>query len=165
MNVLHEEIRQTMLALNQENAHPVVEELRCHLANLFDMVRDELKRRLNERPWSEPSIGIAKQLEAPYKSVKIDGHITDEAKPLTAEELKSGGWWCGDISANSEKAFKHHGFGVIRSGWGGDQSHTGDCCILSNRAENVIARVWFKSGIDDLKQIHRIGNEFYWSEK
>lgn len=162
MNQLHEEIRQTMLALNQENAQPVVEELQSHLANLFDMVRDELQQRLKERSWSEPSVGIAKQPEAPYKSVRID---CGDKQPLTVEELKAGGWWCGDISADSEKAFKRHGFGVIRSGWEGNQSHTGDCCILSNRAENSIARVWFKSGIDDLKQIHLIGNQFFWSDE
>lgn len=72
MNELHEEIRQTMLALNQKNAQPVVEELQSHLANLFDMVRNELQQRLKERSWSEPSIGIAEQSEAPYKSVGID---------------------------------------------------------------------------------------------
>lgn len=91
MNELHEEIRQTMLALNQENAQPIVEELQCHLANLFDMVRNELQQRLKERSWSEPIIGITKQLEAPYKSVKLDGQVADEAKSLIVGEMKAGG--------------------------------------------------------------------------
>lgn len=87
MNELHEEIRQTMFVLNQENAQPVVEELQSHLANLFDMVRDELHQRLKERSWSEPSIGIDKQSEAPYKSVRID---CGDKQPLTVEDDRCG---------------------------------------------------------------------------
>lgn len=53
---------------------------------------------------------------------------------------------------------------MIRAGWEGKQSHTGDCCILSHRVENSIARVWFKNSLDDLKQIYRFGINFYWTD-
>ena len=31
--------------------------------------------------------------------------LNDEAKPLTAEELKAGGWWCADVSEELSVGF------------------------------------------------------------
>ena len=162
MNELREEIRQTILALNQENAQPIVEELQCHLANLFDMVRDELQQRLKESSWSEPSIGIARQVEAPYKSVKLDGQIDDEAKPLTTDELMAGGWWCSDVSEECRLIFADSGVGVTSSRW--NENANVQCAYKSNSESNVL-RAYVAVNLDDLKQIHRIGNDFFWGEK
>lgn len=159
MNEINEEIRQTILALNQENAQPIVEELQCHLANLFDMVRDELQRRLNERSWSEPSIGIAKQVEAPYKSVKLDGQTADEAKPLTVDELMAGGWWCADISEDCANALKSKNLRVFNSYEWGNGEPWGSCALDS---DGEITRGFFDVGNN--KKIHRIGNQFFWSD-
>lgn len=159
MNELHEEIRQTMLALNQENAQPVVEELQCHLANLFDMVRDELHQRLKELSWSEPSIGIAKQLEAPYKSVRI---VCGDKQPLTTEELKAGDWWCADVSEECRLALIDNGVGVISSYWNGNSRDKG---AYKLRSESHVVRAHLAVDLDILKRIHRIGNQFFWSDE
>ena len=79
---------------------------------------------------------------------------------LTAEELKAGGWWCDDVSAECEMAFKSCGLDVVRAGWGGIGGHIGDCCILGHSKH--VSRAWIKSIVSGEKQIHRIGNNFYW---
>ena len=81
---------------------------------------------------------------------------------LTAEELKAGGWWCDDVSAECEMAFKSCGLDVVRDGWGGIGGHIGDCCILGHPKH--VSRAWIKSIVSGEKQIHRIGNEFYWGD-
>lgn len=162
MNQLHEEIRQTMLALNQENAHPVVEELQCHLGKLFDMVRNELQQRLKGRSWSEPSVGIAEQPEAPYKSVRID---CGYKQPLTVEELKAGGWWCADVSEDCANAMMGKGLDLANDEWGGNIGNEGDACILSGLSGSVVTRVFSESYINYLKQIHRINDQFFWSDE
>lgn len=159
MNELHDEIRQTMLALNQENAHPVVEELQCHLANLFDMVRNELQQRLKESSWL---FDIAMQPEAPYKSVKLDGKIDDGAKPLTVEELKAGGWRLNSCKKDDWLSFGSYGVAVFsdKESWLDDD----DYCFL-NKNSGEVERDYRVSATPHLKQIHRINNDFFWSEK
>lgn len=79
---------------------------------------------------------------------------------LTAEELKAGGWWCADVSAECEMAFKIRGLGVVCAGWSGIGNRNGDCCILGY--PKLVSRAWIKSHVSGEKQIHRIGNNFYW---
>lgn len=99
--------------------------------------------------------------QAPYKSVKLEGQIADEAKPLTAEDLKAGGWWCADVSKECADAFKSKGLRVLNSDkWTGDGEHSG--CAMDDCGSGV-TRCFFD--FIGLKQIHRIGNEFYWGEK
>lgn len=158
MNELHEEIRQTMLALNQENAQPIVEELQCHLANLLDMVRDELQQRLKERSWSEPSIGIAEQSEAPYKSVRID---CGDKKPLTVEELKAGGWFCLDASEELRRMLVWLGVSVAGDYWDDRPMIKYSYKDFGNGS---VLRAHIGIDFDRYKQIHRVGNQFFWSD-
>ncbi len=79
---------------------------------------------------------------------------------LTAEELKAGGWWCADVSAECGMALKSCGLDVVLAGWGGTGDHIGDCCILGHSKH--VYRSWITNIVSGEKQIHRIGNEFYW---
>ena len=77
--------------------------------------------------------------------------------PLTTDELEAGGWWCGDVSgecaaafeSKSINAYNSEAWGTARPGWAG--------CLFSGG--NVARTMSIEGG---KKQIHRIGNEFYW---
>lgn len=58
---------------------------------------------------------------------------------LTAEELKAGWWWCADVSEDCRSVL-----------------------LAKGVSEAVVFRSYLR--MEGLKQIHRIGNEFYWSE-
>lgn len=86
--------------------------------------------------------------------------LRDEAKPLTADELMAGGWWCGDTSEDSLKAFILFG---LKDGeyepWDGSYY----ACFLYESGCKLIDR-GYKDHPEGLKRIHRIGNDFYWCE-
>ena len=80
-------------------------------------------------------------------------------KMLTIEDLKRGDWWCADIGAGCAKAFRNKGFVV--SGWNvwGCGTHF-DCCTMS--VFSNVTRYYTESLDDNLRQIKRIGGEFYY---
>ena len=165
MKEINEEIKQTLNLMQTDIDYEAHSELQCHLACLLEIKRNELQQRLVERSWLDHADGmgsVVKFDQAPYKSVKLEGQVADEAKPLTVDELMAGGWWCADVSAECEMAFKSCGLDVVRDGWGGIGGHIGDCCILGHPKH--VSRAWIKSIVSGEKQIHRIGNEFYWGE-
>lgn len=83
-----------------------------------------------------------------------------EPKPLTVEELKAGGWWCADVSKDCAKAFVSKGFSVFNlDGWG--NAERWDCCIMDDTGFGLITKS-FADNFASYKQIHRIGNNFYW---
>lgn len=59
---------------------------------------------------------------------------------LTAEELKAGWWWCADVSEECRSVL-----------------------LAKGVSEAVVFRSYLR--MEGLKRIHRIGNDFYWSEK
>lgn len=158
MNEINEEIKLTLNLMQGDIYEGSLNELQYHLNGLLGMKRNELQQRLVERSWFEP----ATHDQAPYKSVKLDGQIADEAKPLTAEELKSGGWWCKDVSSDCANALESKGLRVFNSSKWGDDGCWGSCGMDVN-GDGDVTRGFFDDGDD--KQIHRIGNEFYWGEK
>ena len=77
---------------------------------------------------------------------------------LTADELMNGEWWCADVSKECADALKSKGLRVFNSDewmcggtWGG--------CVMDDCGDGV-TRCFFD--FEDKKQIHRIGNHFYW---
>ena len=95
--------------------------------------------------------------------IKEDGFISsvaDEAKPLTIEELKAGGWWCSDVSEECRLEFVKKGIETRSPDWSIEVGHT-HCCLPGSIIRRSTEQVFSSA----LKQIHRIGNEFYWSEK
>ena len=76
---------------------------------------------------------------------------------LTAEELKAGGWWCGDVSAECAAAFKSKSINAYNSEVWGTEWHGWAGCLFSGGEVTRSADI--EGGG---KQIHRIGNEFYW---
>ena len=56
---------------------------------------------------------------------------------LTAEELKAGWWWCADVNEDCRSVL-----------------------LAKGVSEAVVFRSYLR--MEGLKQIHRIGNEFYW---
>lgn len=154
MNEINEEIKLTLNLMQTDIDYEAHSELQCHLACLLEIKRNELQQRLVERSWAEPVTHV----QAPYKSVKLDLQFGDEAKPLTTEELKAGGWWCADVSAECARVFEAKGLNVFNSrDW--RYNPLRKCALEGGK----VVRVSF-----DLvggRHIHRIGNEFYWSEK
>ena len=144
MNELNEEIKLTLNLMQGDIDDDAHGELQLHLYSLLEMKRNEMQQRLVERSWLEPALGV------------------DKARPLTVDELKAGGWWCADVSAECEMAFKLRGLDVVCAGWSGIGNRNGDCCILVY--PKLVSRAWIKSQVSGEKQIHRIGNEFYWGD-
>ena len=161
MNELNEEIKLT-LNLMQTDIHEVsLNELQYHLNGLLAMKRNELQQRMVERSWLDHADGmgvVVKFDQAPYKSVKLDGQITDEAKPLTAEELKAGGW-CVDSSEECLKALIEKGLVERDTDWmfGGGYKYC-------NMGGSIVVMRTMQAHNAALKRIHLVGNEFYWSD-
>lgn len=164
MKEINDEIKLTLNLMQTDIGDGAHDELQSHLYSLLEIKRNELQQRLVERSWIDHSDGmgsVVKFDQAPYKSVKLEGQVADEAKPLTAEELKAGGWWCADTSEDAIKAFLSLGFkdeGNVP--W--DGSYYG--CFIYESGCKLIDRGGVHHTVA-LKQIHRIGNEFYWGEK
>lgn len=137
MKEINDEIKLTLNLMQSDIDDGAQGELQSHLYSLLEIKRNELQRRLVERSWAEP----VTHDKAPYKSVKLDGHVPPSwIEPLSAEELKAGWWWCADVSEE---------------------------CLLALASKGVSEAVIFRSYLqmEGLKRIHRIGNDFYWSEK
>ena len=143
MNELNEEIKLTLNIMQGDIDGGAHNELQSHLYSLLEIKRNELQQRLIERSWLEP--------------------VThDQAKPLTAEELKAGGWWCKDVSEECRLVFAEKGILARSVDW---LARDGvKYCYMSG---SIIVRSFMEPYESTLtpKQIHRIGNEFYWSEK
>jgi len=84
--------------------------------------------------------------------------LQSEPKPLTADELKAGGWWCEDVSEECRLMFAEKGLETRYVDWSTAAGHK--YCYLAGA---VIARSSMQPCGSSIKQIHRIGNEFYWS--
>ncbi len=153
MNEINEEIKLTINTMQCDIDDGAHGELQSHLYSLLEIKRNELQQRLVERSWLEP---VAHD-QAPYKSVKLEGQIADEAKPMTAEELKAGGWWCADVSEECRLVFVEKGLEPWSKPWLGKTEFSR--CYL---AGTIVLRS--TSVMAGLKQIHRIGSEFYWGE-
>lgn len=86
--------------------------------------------------------------------------LQSEPKPLTADELKAGGWRCLDTSEACRLALESLGFKFFAQIWDNEF----DSCGVDDCAAGTIRR-WFKipaASVLKLKQIHRVGNNFYW---
>lgn len=83
--------------------------------------------------------------------------VKEDRVPLTAEELKAGGWRCSDISEECRLTFYEKGLGARSTGWSTDTGYR--YCYLSG---SVIVRSSMQPSESPLKQIHRIGGDFYW---
>lgn len=148
MNEINDEIKQTLNLMQTDITEGARDELQCHIVCLLDIKRKELLRRLTKHSRSE----TVTHDQAPHKSVKLDGQ-------LTADELRAGGWWCAETSEDTLKAFSLFG---LKDGeytpW--DGSFYG--CFLFENGSNLVDR-GFRHHTEGLKEIHRIGSEFYWS--
>lgn len=80
-------------------------------------------------------------------------------KPLTVEELKAGEWWCDDVSEGCQMVFAEKGLKTKSPQWSSEEGYK--YCYLSG---SIIRRSDVQVSSSTLKQIHRIGDEFYWSE-
>lgn len=140
MKEINKEIKLTLNLMQGEIDDGAHGELQSHLYSLLEFKRNALQQRLAERSWLEPALGV------------------DKARPLTADELRAGGWWCRDVSEECRLALVESGLDPWAGSWRGDWKFS-SCCLQGTL---VLRGNRIMSG---LKQIHRIGNEFYWGEK
>ncbi len=84
--------------------------------------------------------------------------IGDKAKPLTSEELKSGSW-CVDVNEECMNALVEKGL-VELYDWSIVEGNK--YCSL---AGSIVVMTPMMAHNAALKQIHLVGNEFYWGEK
>lgn len=70
-----------------------------------------------------------------------------KAKPLTTEELEAGGWWC-DRSGGNRGCLRRKNIDYV------------ECLGIDDYYVFYAANC-----TGDVKEIRRIGNDFYWSEK
>ena len=154
MKDINDEIKLTLNLMQTDVSDGAREELQLHLYKLLDMKRDKLYNNHSD------VFEVANTHDlSPYKTViKPCGQTTDESKPLTIEELMLGGWWCADVSKDCADAFISKGLSVYSShAWGIGTAVKG--CEMEDDGE--IGRQ-FHDNNRGLKQIHRVGNEFYW---
>lgn len=140
MKELSDEIKLTLNIMQTDVSNGAREELQFHLYNLLEMKRNRLHR-------NNPDV-----FEVATEST--------ESKPLTTEELKLGGWWCTDVSEDCANAFESNHLRVFNSSEWGDGADWGGCVL---DYDGQVTR-----GFTDpeyRKQIHRVGNEFYWIEE
>lgn len=83
--------------------------------------------------------------------------VREDRMPLTTEELKNGGWWCDDVSEECRLAFVDNGLDTRSADWSWSGEDEYKYCYLSGI---VITRT--RTQVHEKKQIHRIGNHFYW---
>lgn len=133
MKELNDEIHLTISMMQSESDiyEGTLNELQHHLACLLEMKRNEIQKCLDKTN-----------------------------KPLTVEELKAGGWWCGDVSEGCQMVLVEKGFKTQSPHWSSKDGYT-RCYLLGD----YIIREVGQLGAAQLKQIHRIGNEFYWGEE
>ena len=77
---------------------------------------------------------------------------------LTAEELKAGGWWCDDVSEECQRALSNRKLEFQSLRWDGKYRF---CFMRSGRVYRGLPHELARVTCDE-KQIHRIGNNFYW---
>lgn len=133
MKELNDEIKLTLKLMQTDIDDDAHGELWNHLHRLLDIKRNELQKRLDES-WSEP------------------------VEPLTIDELKTGGWWCKDVSSDCAIAFESKGLRVFNSSEWGDDSEWGGCSLLSSYGR--VTRGF--TNTENRKQIKRVGYLFYW---
>jgi len=160
MKEIDDEIKLTINTMQCDIDDGAHGELQSHLYGLLEIKRNELQQRLVDRSWLDHADGMGSVVthdQAPYKSVKIEGQIADGDKPLTADELRAGGWWCADISEECRLVFVSKGINSWSESWVREKPF--ERCYLDSA---FVMRSSNASG--GFKQIHRIGNEFYWGE-
>lgn len=150
MNEINEEIKQTINLMQADIDDGAHGELQGHLYSLLEMKRNELQQRLVERSWLDP----VTHDQEPIKS----GKIADKAKPLTSEELKSGSW-CVDVNEECMNALVEKGL-VELYDWSIVEGNK-----YCSMAGSIVVMTPMMAHNAALKQIHLVGNEFYWGEK
>lgn len=147
MNELNEEIKLTINLMQGDIDDGAHGELQSHLYSLLEMKRNEIQQRLVER-----KVEYVAQDPMPCK----------RDKPLTTEELRAGKWWCADTSEDCRLALESHGFKFFASNWDSEL----EACFVSSREVDMISRGFETLATSlNLKQVHRIGGEFYWGEE
>lgn len=90
------------------------------------------------------------------------GEIVFKKKPLTVDELKTGVWWMASATQEDAKAFLDKKLSIFDCGqWGACDGFDYSCSSDGNHDD--VARCYINHPtVARDKQIHRIGNEFYW---
>lgn len=167
MTDLKLEIKETINLMQTDICEGSHAELQLHLHDLLQMRRTGLEVAQAERSWSKPAngIGLYQSCDVSDCSEHEPSMFRTQFEPkrreeiaLTADELKAGGWWCGDVSEDCRLAFVDNGVDV----WSGTWAYKTEfmCCYLSGTI--VLRSSLVNAG---LKQVHRRGNNFYWTEK
>lgn len=168
MKELAEEIKLTINLMQTDIDDGAHRELQSHLYSLLEMKREEISKRLVEckieyvanDPMPHKSVDAETDPWCCYLSgTELSGFgFAKEDKPLTAEELWDGEWWCADVSKKCADALKSKGLRVLNSDeWTSDGAHSG--CVMDDCGDWV-TRCFFD--FSNKKQIKRIGNDFYW---
>ena len=155
MNELNDEIKLTISIMRDDIDDGIYDELKSHLRSLLEMKRCNLQKSLPVGYWIDDTY----KKDPPKMVVKLYSCSDDEAKPLTVEELKAGGWWCADSTNKSVKALKSYGFKP-----GTDMPWMGsyDGRFYLKRGSKSIGLGPMRHYRPELKEIYRIDNEFFW---
>ena len=158
MKKINDEIKQIIKLMQGDVHESTLSELQLYLRGLLDIKLSEFLRKMAEKVSSEPITNDQEQ----YKNVELDEQIADKAKPLTYLELDAGGWWCGDTSEACRLAFVANGVQTEADHWGKSSRIR---CAYKLPYHVFILRAHVPIDVSTLKQIHRIGGNFYWGEK
>lgn len=172
LSKLREEVKLTLNLMQQDIDDDAHSELRMHLREVLLLKREVLQQDDEEYAEDVPMHSVVMTLDSlaiALENEQIEVGETmffpkrkrSEEVPLTSDELKAGGWWCADTSEDALKAFILYGLETDDDlPW--DGSFYG--CFIYEGGRNLLDR-GYEHHTSALKQIHRIGNEFYWCEK
>ena len=77
---------------------------------------------------------------------------------LTKDDLLQGGWWCAEAGKEMERELASRGMIIVSKKWR-QKKYTLGCMSRHPRISVQFVEPEFAAA---LKQIHRIGSEFYW---
>lgn len=158
MKKINDEIKQIIKLMQGDVHEGALSELQIYLRGLLDIKLSRFLRKTAEEACLEPITNDQEQ----YKNVKPGEQIADQDKPLTTEELLAGGWWCGDTSEACRLAFVANGVQTEAENWN-DSALVH--CAYKLQSDFHVYRAHMAIDVSTLKQIYRIGGNFYWSEK
>lgn len=172
LSKLGEEVKLTLNLMQQDIDDGAHDELRMHLREVLLLKREVLQQDDEEYAEDVPMHSVVMTLSslAPAREseqIEVGEEMfcpqrkCSEEVPLTSDELKAGGWWCGDVSEECRLDLAGAGVKSMADNW---NDNAGARCAYKRYYGSYVDRSRMAVESDTLKQIHRVGNEFYWGE-
>ena len=125
---------------------------------LPDLNSDELRTKLAKNTGKMTKLKLQNdEIVELLRSRALAPIDVDDKVALTFDELKAGGWWMANPNQQDGDSLRLKGLKVHnRSNW---DKGSWRCCLFCAGKKEITRS---DTDVSEMKQIHRIGNEFYW---